>query len=123
MTVRQFVNNNLSINYDITLFEKGLEWIDNYSLGNNKAAQMMSQSKIFWAWWRNQWRNRTEQCIYGGGFDLNETDLSNYEKEVFTDAYHAIHNINNTRHIYLINGMCDLMLQIKNDLKATNDDT
>ena len=114
---RHFINSNTSIDYDMTLFNKGMEWLDNFWFGNYKAVQMMSRSKIFWNWWANQWRIRTEQCIYETGFDLNESDISDYEKEVLEDAYHNAHDIKNSRRIYPTNGMLDLMLQIKNDLK------
>lgn len=114
---RNFITNNLNIDYDAILFEKGLEWLNNFWMGNHKAAQTMSYSKIFWNWWSTQWNVRSMQCIYGLGFDYHETKITPQEKVALIEAYVEAHNLQNTTRIYPSNTIRDLMLQIKHELK------
>ena len=118
MQVKKFIRNNTSVDYDIDLFEMGIEWLDVFWFGNHKAVQAMSRSKLFWNWWASQWRIRTEQCIYVTGFDLDETNISDCEKEALMDAYQTVHNIKNSRRIYPTNAMLKAMLEVKQNLKS-----
>ncbi|MFD2566105.1 hypothetical protein [Pseudotenacibaculum haliotis] len=116
ISVRSFMQQNEIVNYDQTLYDAGIEWIENFWHHNKKAVDIMSQSKIFWNWWSMQWERRTEPCIYKNGHELNETNLSRLEKLQVLHDYNKTHSIG-TNLIYPTDSMLDLMKEIEKELK------
>lgn len=112
---RKFINENLPIDYDTTLFNKAFEWLDDFWFGNQEAVKKMSFNTTFWNWWANQWRIRTEACIYNNGFDLDESNLLDEEKQILLEAYTIAHDIKKNRKIFPTPGMRGLIKIIENE--------
>lgn len=44
-------------------YQSGLRYLKEYLPGDPEAGEMLSASKVFWAWWRNHWTNRDEMFL------------------------------------------------------------
>lgn len=44
-------------------YQSGLRYLKAYLPGDEEAGEMLSASKVFWAWWRNHWTNRDEMFL------------------------------------------------------------
>jgi hypothetical protein len=46
--------------YSDCQFESGMLYLETYLGGDASTIHLLSNSKVFWAWWRNQWNRRDE---------------------------------------------------------------
>lgn len=46
--------------YNTFQFESGLAFVESYISRDSPYGQVLLQSRVFWAWWKNQWALRNE---------------------------------------------------------------
>jgi hypothetical protein len=44
--------------YNELQYKEGLKYLKYYLPGDKHSADLLSRSKVFWAWWKNHWINR-----------------------------------------------------------------
>lgn len=49
--------------YGRAQYEAGIAYLKLYLEGDEHAADQISRSRVYWAWWRNHWANRDEQFL------------------------------------------------------------
>lgn len=51
------------LEYGQFIYDTGLEYLPAYIPGNAAAIAALERSRIFWAWWKNHWRQRDEEFL------------------------------------------------------------
>lgn len=64
-------------------FEQGLVFLDNYAGEAECFRDLLSQSRIYWNWWKNQWKLRDQYFI---------SRLKNVERHWHPEVWYKISN-------------------------------
>ena len=78
------------LDYHTMVMNYGYDWLAGYFGNDDKMISRVASSKMFWAWWKNQWNIRNDKFVY----ETNLMELSNFSrlerimlKSLYLDAH------------------------------------
>lgn len=78
--------------YAETVEQFGYNWIKQRFCDMDVVVDGLSRSKMFWAWWKNQWEIRDEQFVRETNIALINEELKGQTLLVSRNLYVELHN-------------------------------
>jgi hypothetical protein len=75
------------------IYMRGLQYLRQTLRGNQENIDIMSESKLFWLWWKRQWEKRDSIFIYEFHLESYKTIADAETSEYFLTEYQAAHSL------------------------------
>jgi hypothetical protein len=75
------------------VWDQGRQWIKRNVAKDEYSIDIIEQSPLFWAWWRNLWQQRDEKFVWETCLKKQELPLTGKTKEIAIELYNEAHDV------------------------------
>lgn len=79
--------------YGQMVWDQGRQWIKRNICQDEYSIDIVEQSPLFWAWWRNLWQQRDSQFIWQASLERLPLPLTGKELTVAIELYNEAHDV------------------------------